>query len=133
MKAKLTIIHSIYPFEDDNDEPIIIIILLPMNELSTNDFSRLPSTKRKRFFLLMDVKSMRKWGGFFYYLIRNKWFLLHTILFWIVVLDPPKIKFKNKNWESFFLENLCLKTFFGCDKIQLILLTKKKSFGGKSC
>jgi hypothetical protein len=71
MKAKLTIIHSIYPFEDDNDEPIIII-LLPMNELSTNDFSRLPSTKRKRFFLLMDVKSMRKWGGFFYYLIRNK-------------------------------------------------------------
>jgi hypothetical protein len=72
MKAKLTIIHSIYPFEDDNDEPIIIIILLPMNELSTNDFSRLPSTKRKRFFLLMDVKSMRKWGGFFYYLIRNK-------------------------------------------------------------
>jgi hypothetical protein len=63
MKAKLTIIHSIYPFEDDNDEPIIIIILLPMNELSTNDFSRLPSTKRKRFFLLMDVKSMRKWGG----------------------------------------------------------------------
>jgi len=72
MKTKLTIIHSIYPFEDDNDEPIIIIILLPMNELSTNDFSRLPSTKRKRFFLLMDVKSMRKWGGFFYHLIRNK-------------------------------------------------------------